>query len=57
MHVQEKIYPKAIVEDMKAWAKEGNPVADLFADFTPPFRMDPWPSGQRGPHVPNGPPA
>lgn len=33
IHVQEKIHPQAIVEDVKAWAKQGKPVADLFADF------------------------
>src|SRR5437870_3535518 len=33
IHVQEKIHPQAIIEAMQAWAKQGNPVADLFADF------------------------
>jgi adenine-specific DNA-methyltransferase len=33
LHVQEKIHPQAIVEDVKGWAKRGKPVADLFADF------------------------
>jgi adenine-specific DNA-methyltransferase len=33
LHVQEKIHPQAIVEDVKAWARQGPPVADLFADF------------------------
>jgi adenine-specific DNA-methyltransferase len=33
IHVQEKIHPQAIIEAMKAWAKQGRPVADLFADF------------------------
>jgi adenine-specific DNA-methyltransferase len=33
IHVQEKIHPQAIIESMKAWAKQGKPVADLFADF------------------------
>jgi adenine-specific DNA-methyltransferase len=33
IHVQEKIHPQAIIEAMKAWAKQGKPVADLFADF------------------------
>src|SRR5437762_11015099 len=33
IHVQEKIHPQAIVEDVKAWANQGKPVADLFADF------------------------
>ena len=33
LHVQEKIHPQAIIEAVKAWAKQGKPVADLFADF------------------------
>jgi adenine-specific DNA-methyltransferase len=33
IHVQEKIQPQAIVEDVMAWAKQGKPVCDLFADF------------------------
>src|SRR5262245_9457371 len=33
IHVQEKIHPQAIVEDVKGWAKQGKPVCDLFADF------------------------
>jgi adenine-specific DNA-methyltransferase len=33
LHVQEKIHPQALVEDVKARAKEAKPVADLFADF------------------------
>src|SRR5207253_7105177 len=33
IHVQEKIHPQAIVEDVKARARQGRPVADLFADF------------------------
>src|SRR5260370_10461761 len=33
IHVQEKIHPQAIVEAVKGWAKQGKPVADLFADF------------------------
>jgi len=33
IHVQEKIHPQAIIEAVKAWAKQGKPVADLFADF------------------------
>jgi adenine-specific DNA-methyltransferase len=33
IHVQEKIHPQAIIEAVKAWAKAGKPVADLFADF------------------------
>jgi adenine-specific DNA-methyltransferase len=33
IHVQEKIHPQAIVEDVKRWAKQGKPVCDLFADF------------------------
>src|SRR6516164_8830259 len=33
IHVQEKIHPQAIIEAMKAWAKQGKPVCDLFADF------------------------
>src|SRR6185295_15139844 len=33
IHVQEKIHPQAIIEAMKGWAKQGKPVADLFADF------------------------
>ena len=33
LHVQEKIHPQAIVEDVKARAKQGAPVYDLFADF------------------------
>jgi adenine-specific DNA-methyltransferase len=33
LHVQEKIHPQAVVEDVKGWAKQGKPVADLFADF------------------------
>jgi adenine-specific DNA-methyltransferase len=33
IHVQEKVHPQAIIEAMKAWAKQGKPVADLFADF------------------------
>src|ERR1700741_2096086 len=33
IHVQEKVHPLAIVEDLKAWAQHGRPVADLFADF------------------------
>src|SRR5688572_15975396 len=33
IHVQEKIQPQAIVEDVKARAKQGKPVCDLFADF------------------------
>ena len=33
LHVQEKIHPQAIVEDVKARAKKGKPVVDLFADF------------------------
>ncbi len=33
IHVQEKVHPQAIVEAVKAWAKRGKPVADLFADF------------------------
>jgi adenine-specific DNA-methyltransferase len=33
LHVQEKIHPQAIVEDVRARAKQGKPVADLFADF------------------------
>src|SRR5579864_3891568 len=33
IHVQEKIHPLAIVEDLKAWAQRGRPVVDLFADF------------------------
>src|SRR5215831_16527650 len=31
IHVQEKIHPRAIVEDVKGWAKQGKPVYDLFA--------------------------
>src|SRR5690349_8954934 len=33
LHVQEKIHPQAIVEDVKARAKHGEPIADLFSDF------------------------
>src|SRR3954447_25981388 len=33
IHVQEKIHPRAIVEDVKGWAKQDKPVADLYADF------------------------
>lgn len=33
LHVQEKIHPQAIVEDVKAWAQRDKPVADLFSDF------------------------
>jgi adenine-specific DNA-methyltransferase len=33
IHVQEKIHSQAIVEDVKAWAMQGKPVCDLFADF------------------------
>lgn len=33
IHVQEKIHPQAIAEDLKRWAKQGKPVYDLFADF------------------------
>src|SRR5947208_2784532 len=33
LHVQEKIHPQAIVEDVKARARQGRPVADLFSDF------------------------
>jgi len=33
LHVQEKIHPRAIVEDVKARARQGQPAADLFADF------------------------
>jgi adenine-specific DNA-methyltransferase len=33
IHVQEKIHPLAIIEDVKRWAKQGKPVYDLFADF------------------------
>jgi adenine-specific DNA-methyltransferase len=33
IHVQEKIHPQAVVEDVQAWAKQGKPVCDLFADF------------------------
>jgi adenine-specific DNA-methyltransferase len=33
IHVQEKIHPQAIIEAVKARAKQGKPVADLFADF------------------------
>src|SRR5579871_1856337 len=33
IHVQEKVHPQAIVEDVKARAKRGQPVADLYSDF------------------------
>ena len=33
IHVQEKIHPQAIIEAVQAWAKQGKPVLDLFADF------------------------
>ncbi|MFO0800080.1 MAG: site-specific DNA-methyltransferase [Gemmataceae bacterium] len=33
IHVQEKVHPQAIVEDVKARAREGQPAYDLFADF------------------------
>jgi adenine-specific DNA-methyltransferase len=33
IHVQEKVHPQAIVEDVKAWARKGKPVADLYSDF------------------------
>ncbi len=38
IHVQEKIHPQAVVEDVKAWAASGAAsarryAADLFADF------------------------
>jgi adenine-specific DNA-methyltransferase len=33
IHVQEKIHPQVIVEDVKARTKQGQPVYDLFADF------------------------
>jgi adenine-specific DNA-methyltransferase len=33
IHVQEKIHPRAIVEDVKGWAKQDKPVCDLFSDF------------------------
>lgn len=33
IHVQEKVHPQAVVEAVRAWAKQGRPVADLFADF------------------------
>jgi adenine-specific DNA-methyltransferase len=33
LHVHEKIHPQAIVEDVKARASQGKPVANLFADF------------------------
>jgi adenine-specific DNA-methyltransferase len=33
IHVQEKVHPQAIVEDVKARAKQGKPVADLYSDF------------------------
>jgi adenine-specific DNA-methyltransferase len=33
IHVQEKVHPQAIVEDVKARAKQGKPVYDLFSDF------------------------
>src|SRR3954468_5561668 len=33
LHVQEKIHPRAIVEDVKARARQGEPACNLFADF------------------------
>lgn len=33
LHVQEKIHPRAIVEDVRTRAKRGRPQLDLFADF------------------------
>src|SRR5262249_62031449 len=33
IHVHEKIHPQAIIEAVKASAKQNKPVADLFADF------------------------
>ncbi len=33
LHVQEKVHPRAIVEDVKARAKRRAPLADLFSDF------------------------
>jgi adenine-specific DNA-methyltransferase len=33
IHVHEKIHPQAIIEAVKAWARQGKPMADLFADF------------------------
>src|SRR5205814_10705065 len=33
LHVQEKVHPQAIVEDVKARTRRGQPVLDLFADF------------------------
>jgi len=33
LHVQEKVHPQAIVEDLRARAKPAPPIADLFSDF------------------------
>src|SRR5215471_8841714 len=33
IHVQEKVHPQAIVEDVKTRAKQGRLVADLYSDF------------------------
>jgi adenine-specific DNA-methyltransferase len=33
IHVQEKVHSQAVIEAVKAWAKQGKPVADLYADF------------------------
>lgn len=33
IHVQEKIHPLVIIEDVKARGRQGKPVYDLFADF------------------------
>src|SRR5438046_10353263 len=33
IHVQEKVHPRAIVEDVKSRAKATGPAANLFADF------------------------
>jgi adenine-specific DNA-methyltransferase len=33
IHVHEKVHPLAVAEDVKRWAKQGQPIYDLFADF------------------------
>jgi adenine-specific DNA-methyltransferase len=33
IHVHEKIHPQAIIAAVKAWPRQGKPMADLFADF------------------------
>ncbi|OWK41027.1 DNA methyltransferase [Fimbriiglobus ruber] len=33
IHVQEKIHPQAIVEEVRTWGRQESPVYDLFSDF------------------------